>query len=119
MDKTNLETYKRLMAYQIRMCRMMRGYTQQEIADKLQKSMNAISNWELANTSPSVDDMVKLCKILHVTPNQLCGWEENTELKEYIEKTEISPEELEKLKQQKKELNQQIKVYSEILRRKQ
>lgn len=117
MNDKDLESYKRLMAYQIRMCRMMRGYTQQEIANKLHKSMNAVSNWELANTSPNVDDMVKLCKILEITPNQLCGWEENRELNEYIKNNEISLEQLDRLKQQKKELEQQIKVYSEILRR--
>lgn len=116
MDKINVESIKRLMAYQIRMCRMMRGYTQQEIADKLQKSLNAVSSWELAKTSPSPDDMVKLCKILDITPNQLCGWEENRELNEYIKSTEISLEQLDKLKQRKKELEQQIKVFSEILR---
>lgn len=118
MDNINVESIKRLMAYQIRMCRLMRGYTQQEIADKLEKSLNAVSSWELAKTSPSPDDMIRLCNILDITPNQLCGWDENQELQEYIKKSEVDEAEIERLKQRKKELDQQIKVYSEILRHK-
>lgn len=112
------KTIKRLMAYQIRMTRMMRGYTQQEIADKLHKSLNAVSQWELGNTSPPVNDMVALCKILNVTPNQLCGFDENEELNDYIQKAESTAARLEELKKQKKELEQEIKMCMDIMNHK-
>lgn len=109
---------KELMAYQIRMTRMMRGYTQQEIADKLHKSLNAVSQWELGNTSPPIDDLIELCKIYEVTPNQLCGWDENNELNDFIKKTEDAASKLEELKKRKREIEQEIKLCSEIINHK-
>ena len=114
----DVKNIKHLMAYQIRMTRLMRGYTQQEIADQLHKSLNAISQWELGNTSPPIDDLVELCKIFDVTPNQLCGWDENVELNNFIKKTEDAASRLEELKKQKKEIEQEIKLCSEIMNHK-
>lgn len=117
MDKINVNSIKRLMAYQIRMCRMMRGYTQQDIANQLQKSLNAVSSWELGKTSPSPDDMVRLCNILDITPNQLCGWDKNPELDKYISSHTATESDLIELRRQKKEIEQKIRIYNEILNR--
>ena len=113
-ERIDVSKVKRLMAYQIRMTRMMRGFTQQEIADMLHKSLNAVSQWELGNTSPPIDDIVELCKIFGVTPNQLCGWDTNEELDEYIKESENAAQRIEDLKKQKKEIEQAIKMYQAI-----
>lgn len=109
---------KRLMAYYIRMARLMRGFTQQDVADRLQKSTNAISNWELGNTSPPIDDLVEMCKMFKLSPNQICGWDPCPELVDYIAKTENAEEILVELKKRKKQLDDQIKQYSDIINRK-
>lgn len=108
---------KKRMAYYIKMLRQMRGFTQQDVADRLHKTTNAISNWELGNTSPPVDDMIELCKMFEVTPNQLCGWDDCPELIEYISRKENAAQRLEELKQQKKALEDQIKSFTEMINR--
>ncbi len=109
---------RRLLAYSIHMLRLMRGLTQQEIAAKLGKSVNAVSSWELGNTSPPVDEIIELCKVFDVTPNQLFGWDECPELEEYIKKTEDAAQKIEELKKQKQALDEQIKAYAELLNHK-
>lgn len=109
---------KRLMAYYIRMARLMRGFTQQDVADKLQKSTNAISNWELGNTSPPIDDLVEMCKMFNLSPNELCGWDPNPELNDFIIKSENAEEKLLELKEQKKKIDDQIRQYTDMINRK-
>ena len=109
---------KKRMAFYIRMIRLMRGLTQQDVADKLKKTTNAVSNWELGNTSPPIDDLVKLCKMFECTPNQICGWDDFPELTDYISKTESAGEILVELKKQRSLLDDQIKQYKELMNRK-
>ena len=109
---------KRLMAYYLKMSRLMRGFTQQDVADRLQKSTNAISNWELGNTSPPIDDLVQMCKMYGLSPNELIGWDPCPELEEYIKKSENAEELLNDLKQQRKALDDQIKQITDIVNRK-
>lgn len=108
---------QKLLGYNISMLRKMRGYSQKEIATSLLKSQNAVSSWELGNTSPSVDDLLNLCALLRVTPNQILGFEECPELKEYILQTENLAAKVETLKKQKKELERQIKEYTDQINR--
>lgn len=107
---------KRLMAYRIKMLRVMNGLTQQEIADRVSKSINAVSNWELGNTSPSIDDLVELCKIYEITPNQICGWEDIPELNEYLSRKENADAVINELKQKKLEIEKQIKMINDGIR---
>ena len=108
---------KKLMSNHLKMLRIMRGYTQQDVANRLHKTTNAISNWELGNTSPPVDDMVELCKMYQVTPNQLCGWDECPELIEYIRTKENVSSKIEELQKQKRAIEAEIKSYSDLLNR--
>lgn len=106
---------KNLVAYYILMLRKMNNFTQQDIAKRLGKSVNAISNWELGNTSPPVDDLVDLCKMFDVTPNQIMGWDECPKLKRYINETEGAKEMVEELQKQKAEIEKKIKRYKQIM----
>ena len=109
---------QKLLGYNIQMLRKMRGLSQKDIANSLLKSQNAVSSWELGNTSPSVDDLLKLCKLLEVTPNQILGFDECPELIKYIESTERLAIKVTELKTQKKELERLIKEYTEQINRK-
>lgn len=109
---------KNLVAYYILMLRKMNNLTQQDIAKRLGKSVNAISNWELGNTSPPVDNLVDLCKIFDVTPNQIMGWDECPKLAKYINETSDAKEMVEELQKQKAEIEEKIKRYKQIMDRK-
>lgn len=47
------------------------GLTQEELADRLGVANKTISNWELGNSIPTVDDVKKLADALHVSEQQL------------------------------------------------
>ena len=112
------EILKEFLGYRLKMCRLMRGFTQQEIADKLNKTTNAISNWERGNTSPPVDDLIELCTLYKITPNQFYGWDDCPELRDFISKHDDISIQIEKLKQEKNDIEQRIKAYSDMIGRK-
>ncbi len=45
--------------------------SQEDLADKLHLSRQAVSKWEIGQSTPDLDTCIKLCEILNVTPNQL------------------------------------------------
>lgn len=101
---------RHILAYYIKMTRMMRGLTQQEVADRLHKTTNAVSNWENGNTSPPVEVLVELCEVLDVTPSQICGWEEIEGFEEYCKKSVITEKRLSELEIQKREIEREIQM---------
>lgn len=56
---------------QIALLRKNRGMTQEELAQKLQVSPQAVSKWENGHTMPEVLLLVELAEILHVTINDI------------------------------------------------
>ena len=100
---------RHLLAYSIYMLRMMRGMTQQEIADQLHKTTNAVSNWENGHTSPPISVLLDLCDVLKVTPNQILGFEEIDGFKEYEAKLKEKEQQISDLEKQKREIEKQIK----------
>ncbi len=71
--------------------RKAKGFSQEEIAEKLGVSRQAISKWENGLTSPEMANIAKLCEILEVTPNKLLGYEE-TENKIQMQNRPIKPQ---------------------------
>ena len=51
--------------------RVQKGFSQDEMAELLFVSRQAISRWELGQTLPSVDNLAELCKIFGVTFEEL------------------------------------------------
>lgn len=51
--------------------RTERGYSQDELAEMLFVSRQAVSRWELGLTLPSVDNLAELCKLFEVTFEEL------------------------------------------------
>ena len=61
-----IELANRLCAY-----RKHHGLSQEELAEKLEISRQAVSCWERAETSPDTDNLILLSKIYSVTLDEL------------------------------------------------
>lgn len=62
----NVETANRLMQY-----RKKAGLSQEELADKLGVSRQAVSKWECAESSPDTDNLIALSKIYGISLDEL------------------------------------------------
>lgn len=56
------------------------GYSQEELAYKLNVTRQTISNWELEQTSPDLKDLKKISKVFNVSLNELIS-DENLKIK--------------------------------------
>lgn len=45
--------------------------SQENVAEQLHISRQAISKWEMGQSTPDIDTCIKLCEVLKVTPDQL------------------------------------------------
>lgn len=70
-----------IMGDNIRKFRELKGYTQKELADKVGKSKNVISNWENGLNKPDPDSIELLLWALDVDANTLLGWKNRDNLK--------------------------------------
>ena len=84
--------------------RVFRGITQQELAYRLGKSKNVISNWERGDNSPNPDEIEKLCSILNVTPNQIFGWDPLPEYIQYLHDLQTNQRKLDELEIEQSQL---------------
>lgn len=62
----NIETANRLLEY-----RKANGYSQEELAEKIGVSRQAISKWERCESSPDTDNLIALAKLYGVTIDEL------------------------------------------------
>ncbi len=62
--------------------RKAKGMSQEELAEKLGVSRQAISKWENGISSPEMAQLTKLCEIFEVTPNEILGYENKKETEE-------------------------------------
>ena len=53
--------------------RKQKGLSQEELADKLQVSRQAISKWERGEASPDTDNLIELAKIYNISLDELVG----------------------------------------------
>lgn len=60
----------------LRAQRMRKGYTQQQMADLLDLSLNAYQKYEQAERSPSLDTLVRIADLLAVSTDYLLGRDE-------------------------------------------
>lgn len=100
----------------IRYMRMMRGLSQKQFAEQLNKSPNAVSNWEKGATNPDVDMLEEICKTLKVTPNQIYGWDDCKELDDYLIEQKKLLNQYDDLIRQRDEIDVQIREYAYQLR---
>ncbi len=64
-----------MLSTRIRELRLARGWNQILLAQKLQVSKQAVSNWENDNIQPSIDMLVRLADVFGVTTDYLLGRE--------------------------------------------
>lgn len=84
--------------------RKKQNMTQMELADRLNISFQAVSNWERGDSMPDISKLPELAKILEVSIDELLGHtsellEKSTEgeVKEYLQENEVTTEELEEV----------------------
>jgi len=63
--------------------RKKNGYSQEDLADKIGVSRQAVSKWERAESSPDTDNLIALARLYNVSLDELL----------YAEKAEASPKE--------------------------
>lgn len=66
------------------------GYSQEELADKLGVSRQAISKWERGEASPDTDNLIELAKIYNMSLDELIGLKASEEKKEKESKSFIN-----------------------------
>ena len=82
------------------------GYSQEELADKLGLSRQAVSKWERAEASPDTDNLICLAKLYGVSLDELLATDEDidTIVKEQVKEEEPKKEETEsKVDEEKQE----------------
>ena len=84
----------------IKKFRISSNLKQEELAQKLGKSKNVISNWERGDNKPDADMIEKMCKIFQIEPNQMYGWDTAPEtIAVHFSGEEFTPEELDEIRQ--------------------
>lgn len=52
--------------------RKEKGYTQQQLADRMHVSRGTIANWETARIEMKIKEVFKVCEVLGITSEDLC-----------------------------------------------
>lgn len=73
--------------------RKQHGYSQEELADKLGVSRQAISKWERGEASPDTDNLIELAKIYDISLDELLGLNPSNKKEENDEDKENKEEE--------------------------
>jgi len=66
------------LAERLRIFREQCGFSQQQIADKLNIHRATYSYYELGRTEPSVDNLIRLARIFNITVSELLGVEDSS-----------------------------------------
>ena len=64
------------VAKTIKEARIARDMTQMNLADAMEVSYQAVSNWERGNSMPDIAKLEQLCQILQISIDQLLGMED-------------------------------------------
>lgn len=71
------------MQLRLKELRKQAGLTQQDLCDATEIKLGTLRTWEQGTASIKLEDAVSICRALHCTPNDLCGW--------YIDHPEDAP----------------------------
>lgn len=80
----NIETANRLLEY-----RKKAGFSQEELAEKIGVSRQAVSKWERSEASPDTDNLVMLAEIYGVSLDEMLGLKPAKEEEDLPEKDEV------------------------------
>lgn len=62
-----------MLGQQINELRIAMGWSQVQLAEELSISKQTVSNWENENIQPSIEMLVRLAKLFHVSTDYLLG----------------------------------------------
>ena len=62
--------------------RKEKGYSQEDLASKLNVSRQAVSKWESNSAYPETEKIVAICKLFNTSFDELIGLKENKQRKE-------------------------------------
>lgn len=79
------------VAKKIKEARIAQNMTQMNLADIMEVSYQAVSNWERGNSMPDISKLEQLCQVLHLSMDELLGADVNKTLTKIVYK-ETSPE---------------------------
>ena len=83
----DIETANRLLQY-----RKKHNLSQEELANKIGVSRQAVSKWERAEASPDTDNLILLAEIYGVSLDELLKGESNNSSKSEAEQETVSEE---------------------------
>lgn len=83
----SIETANRLLEF-----RKANGYSQEELAEKIGVSRQAISKWERSESSPDTDNLIALAKLYGVTLDELLGVSINSKAPEKADSAQSDPQ---------------------------
>lgn len=66
-----------LFGFRLSQLRKKNGFTQRELAQKLNVHITTIKNWESGNCSPDIKNMCALANLFHISTDYLLGREES------------------------------------------
>ncbi len=85
MDQTFSTDY---VAQKIRSARIAQNMTQMQLADAMEVSYQAVSNWERANSMPDISKLKQLCTILNIGLEELLDQSMAKKVQKVIDKRE-------------------------------
>lgn len=69
-----------MLGQRINTLRLSCGWSQVELARKMNITKQTVSNWENENIMPSIEMLVRMAKLFHVTTDYLLGLENTPRL---------------------------------------
>jgi len=73
----NTQKFQKLFGERVRMLRKRQGLTQEELAEKIERTPNTVSNIETGTVSPNVETIISIAKVLEVDIAELFNVAEN------------------------------------------
>lgn len=75
-----IELDKKNMGLRIRRAREKKGWTREQLAEKMELSVNAMAFIELGQSGTKLENLVKLCKLLDLNTDYVLFGEASTEV---------------------------------------
>lgn len=73
--------------------RKQHGYSQDELADMLNVSRQAVSKWERSESSPDTDNLIALARLYNVSLDELLGFDHENQKEHNNAKTDVNDDE--------------------------
>ena len=69
-----------IVAENLKRYRKAKKWTQEKVAKRVHIDRTTYSKYESGNATPSVETCIRLCLALDISPNELMGWGDATDL---------------------------------------